>query len=411
MVLLESSSRDALGDAEAGSKRVALAHDFLTQRGGAERVFLAMAKAFPESPIHTTLYEPSGTFPEFADHEVRTSPLQRLRPLRRHFRMGLPLYPWAVRQLGPVDADVLVSSSTSFAHGMQSKGCHIGYLYNPPHWLWDTARYAGASSSAILAKRFLGRMRTLDLAASATPHLFVTCSANAANHIYDTYGRWAEVLPPPVRQRPAADTVGDFFLVVCRLLPAKGVDLAIAAAGRLGAKLVVVGRGPEAGRLHALAGPGVEFRERVTDAELDDLYARCLALVMPGEEDLGLVPIEANSAGRPAVCLARGGALETVVPGVTGLLVDGGHGVAPLAEAMAEAADHSWDGPALQAHAGDWSEDAFARRLRLLVEHFPDSCRRCGGEGLGPFPMQTLYERHGEPAQARTPGTRTGSLP
>ncbi|MGH9152471.1 MAG: glycosyltransferase [Acidimicrobiales bacterium] len=375
-------------------RRVALAHDFLTQRGGAERVFLAMARAFPEAPLLTTVYEPKATYPEFADHEVRTSPLQRVRPFRRNFRAALPLYPWAVRRLGPVDADVLVSSSTSFVHALRSRGCHIGYLYSPPHWLWDTARYTGATRSAVAAKRLLGRMRTLDLAAAATPHLFVTCSANAAGKIHDTYGRWAEVLAPPVRQRPAAPERGDFFLVVSRLLPYKRIDLAIEAAGRLGARLVVVGRGPDGARLRALAGPGTEFREQVTDAELDDLYARCLALVMPGNEDLGLVPIEAASAGRPAVCLAEGGALETVVPDVTGILV-AAPGAGPLAEAMAAAAARSWDGPSLQRHAAGWSEEAFARKLRLLVEHFPGWCRRCGGEGLGPFPMQAIIERHG----------------
>lgn len=374
--------------------RVALAHDFLTQRGGAERVFLAMARAFPDAPLLTTMYDAKATYPEFGDHEVRTSPLQRVRPLRRHFRAALPLYPWAVRRLGPVDADVLVSSSTSFVHGLRSQGCHIAYLYSPPHWLWDTARYTGASQRALLLRRLLGRLRTLDLATASGPHLFVTCSTNAANKIHDTYGRWAEVLVPPVRQRPAAAEQGDYFLVVSRLLPYKGIDVAISSAERLGARLIVVGAGPDGRRLRALAGPGVEFRERVTDAQLDELYARCLALVMPGNEDLGLVPIEANSAGRPAVCLARGGALETVVPDLSGILV-AEPGADALAEAMAVAASRSWDVAALRRHAAGWSEEVFARRLRLLVEHFPGWCRRCGGEGLGPFPMRAILERHG----------------
>lgn len=377
--------------------RVVLAHDFLTQRGGAERVFLTMARAFPDSPILTSLYEPAGTYPDFAGHEVRTSPLQHIGPLRRHFRLGLPLYPWALRRQGPADADLLVSSSTSFAHGLRSRGCHISYLHSPPHWLWETSRYVGASRSAMGARRFLGHLRTLDLAASTNPHLFLAPSNNAAKKIHQTYGRWAEVLPPPVRQRPTSGEQGDYFLVVSRLLPYKNIDIAIRAAERLGTRLVVVGQGPEARRLHALAGPGTDFRERVSDTELDELYARCLALVMPGEEDLGLVPIEANSAGRPAVCLGRGGALETVVEGETGFLVDE-PSVEAMAAAMTDAAGRTWDATALQRHAFRWSEPEFARRLRLLVEHFPSSCRRCGGDGLGPYPLQAILDRQGDAA-------------
>lgn len=398
-------------ESEPLRSRVALAHDFLTQRGGAERVFLAMARAFPGSPILTTIHEPSGTYPEFADHSVTTSPLQRIGPLRRRFRLALPLYPWAIRRLGPVDADVLVSSSTSFAHALHSTGCHIAYLYSPPHWLWDTARYVGASRWRMLVKRLLSRLRTLDLAASSGPHLFLTCSTNAANKIHDTYGRWAEVLAPPVRPRPSSDALGDFFLVVSRLLPYKNVEVVIEAAGQLETRLVVVGKGPEEARLRALAGPAVEFPGRVTEAELDDLYARCIALVMPGEEDLGLVPIEANSAGRPAVCLGRGGALETVIDGETGLLVDTPD-AGSFAEAMAKAAERSWDAEALQRHAARWSEAEFSRRFRLVVEHFPGWCRRCGGEGLGPFPMRAILDRFGQsdPGQPDVDGAR-GTMP
>lgn len=375
--------------------KVVLAHDFLTQRGGAERVFLAMARVWPDSPILTTVYDPSTTYPEFVEHDVRTSPLQHVPYLRKHFRAGLPLYPWAFRRLGPVDADVLLSSSTSFAHGLRSTGCHISYLNSPPRWLWETGSYSPRAARSRLAHPLFAWLRLRDHEAASQPHLIVANSTYAAGKINHVYGRWPEVLHPPVRSRAAAANIGDHFLVVSRLLPYKRVDVAIAAAGQLGVRLVIVGSGPDGPRLRGLAGAGVEFREDVSDAELDSLYARCVALVMPGREDLGLVPIEANAAGRPAVCWARGGALETVVPGQTGYLVEDPSPEA-LAEAMAAARDTAWDPARLQAHAALWSEPAFAARLRRLVTDFPRWCRRCGGPGLGPEPLRTLLEEHGE---------------
>lgn len=376
--------------------RVVLAHDFLTQRGGAERVFLAMAQAWPDSPILTAVHNPATTYPEFGRHEVRTSPLQRIPPLRSSFRAGLPLYPWAFRRLGPVDADVVLSSSTSFAHGIRSRGCHIVYQHSPPRWLWDTERYSVRAANSRLARPLFSWLRLRDHEATSQPHLILANSSYTARKIHDIYGRWAEVLPPPVRSRSAAGDLGDYFLVVSRLLSYKRIDVAIAAAAKLGARLVVVGTGPDSSRLRGLAGEGVEFREHVPDSELDSLYARCLALVMPGQEDLGLVPIEANTAGRPAVCWAQGGALETVVHDKTGLLVDD-PSPAALAEAMAAARDRSWDTAKLQAHAAQWSEPTFVARLQRLVEDFPASCRRCGGPGLGPEPLRTLLEKQGRP--------------
>lgn len=376
--------------------KVALAHDFLTQRGGAERVFLTMAQAWPDSPILTTVYNPATTYPEFARHEVRTSPLQRIAPLRSNFRAGLPLYPWAFRHLGPVDADVVISSSTSFAHGIRSRGCHIVYQHSPPRWLWDTERYSARAANSLLARPLFAWLRLRDHEATSQPHLILANSNYTAGKIHDIYGRWAEVLPPPVRSRPAAGDIDDYFLVVSRLLPYKRVDIAIAAAAMLDARLVVVGRGPDSQRLRSLAGPNVDFRENLSDADLDALYAHCLALVMPGQEDLGLVPVEANTAGRPAVCWARGGALETVVHEQTGLLVDD-PSPAALAEGMAAASARTWDAAALQAHAAQWSEPAFVARLRRLVDDFPGWCRRCGGAGLGPEPLRVLLEKHGQP--------------
>jgi glycosyltransferase involved in cell wall biosynthesis len=373
-------------------RSVALAHDYLTQRGGAERVFLSMAKAFPNSPLLTTLYEPERTYQEFADHDVQASPLQQVALFRRHFKTALPFFPAAIWSMGPVAARVLVSSSTAFAHGLESVGCHLAYVHSPPHWLWESRRYAGNRRGlSLYARPLLGPFRHLDVRAAQRPHLILTNSQHSARKIEATYGRTAEVLPPPIRARRAAAAPGDFFLVVARLLPYKNVHLVVQAAERLGARLVVVGEGPERSRLVELAGPGTEFRSRVPEAQLDELYARCLAVVVAGEEDLGMVPIEANSAGRPTVCHARGGALETVIPGETGVLF-AEQRVEAVAEAMAVAAARSWDSARLQRHAGRWSEERFTARLRLLADAFPSWCVRCGGPGLGARPLEALLE-------------------
>jgi glycosyltransferase involved in cell wall biosynthesis len=373
-------------------RSVALAHDYLTQRGGAERVFLSMARAFPDSPLLTTLYEPDRTYQEFADREIQVSSLQQVALFRRHFRTALPFFPAAIRSMGPVRARVLLSSSTAFAHGLESAGCHLAYVHSPPHWLWESRRYGGDRRGLTACVRpLLLPFRQADLRAAQRPHLILTNSLHSTRKIRATYGRNAEVLSPPIRARRAAAAPGDFFLVVARLLPYKNVHLVVQAANRLGARLIVVGEGPERPRLVEMAGPGTEFRSRLPEAELDELYARCLAVVVAGEEDLGLVPIEANSAGRPTVCHARGGALETVVPGQTGVLFSEQR-VEALAEAMADAATRSWDTARLQHHAGRWSEEAFADRLRLLADAFPNWCRRCGGPGLGPRPLEALLE-------------------
>jgi len=374
---------------------VVLAHDYLTQRGGAERVFLSMARAFPHSQLLTTLYEPAQTYEEFAAHEVVPSVLQRVAPFRRRFKAALPLYPLTIRLMSPVATRMLISSSTAFAHGLDSTGCHVAYVHSPPHWLWESERYAGGERRlAARARPLLAPFRRADLRAAQRPHALLTNSTYSAGKILATYGRVAEVLSPPVRPRRAA-TPDDFFLVVSRLLPYKGVHRVVEAAAQLGARLVVVGEGPERPALGRLAGPGVEFRSRLPEAELDRLYATCLAVVVAGEEDLGLVAIEANAAGRPAVCLARGGALETIVHGVTGLLFEEER-VEAVATAMAAAAARPWDARRLQRHASGWSEEAFASWLRLLAEEFPRWCGRCGGPGLGPRPLRTLRSITGD---------------
>ncbi|WP_402467126.1 glycosyltransferase [Isoptericola aurantiacus] len=365
--------------------QVALAHDYATQRGGAERVALAMTRAFPEAPLHTTLYDPAGTFPEFADVDLRTSRLDRWGVLRRHHRLALPLLPGAV-DAQAVEGDVLVASSTGWAHGYRGARRTVVYCHAPARWLYQRDRYlSGQEASGLLdrgrtalAGAALGmltpRLRRWDAAAAARADVYLANSTVTRDAVRAAYGIEAEILPPPPAMMPAGEERAvpglepGFLLCVARLLPYKNVDVLIRAASLLGGpRLVVVGDGPDRARLERIAtGAPVTFTGRVEDDELRWLYRSCGALVAASYEDFGLSPLEAGAFGRPSVVLGAGGYLDTVVDGVTGR-----HVPVPEPGAFAEAADEvlraDWSPAVLTEHVASFSEERFADRLRGIV--------------------------------------------
>jgi len=359
---------------------VALVHDYLTQRGGAERVVLSLHRLFPDAPVYTSVYDAEGTFPEFRALDVRPSGLQRLPHSGGRARALLPLYPRAFDRMRLVGYDLVVSSSSGWAHGVHTPGAvHVCYCYNPARWLYQTDRYLAeggpVGSWATPALRpLLSRLRRWDQRAARGPNLYVGISRAVADRIRSVYGREAPVVHPPVdvpriaeaSRAPAAEP---FDLVVSRLLPYKRVDVAVGAAVATGRRLVVVGTGPAEASLRALAAPvgdRVQFRSRVDDAELSALLHGCTALIQAGEEDFGLVPLEANAAGRPAVAFAAGGALDTVVDGITGVLM-AEQSVDSLCEALARVDRTSWDGDAVVAHARRFGEPRFHEELLGLI--------------------------------------------
>lgn len=361
---------------------VALAHDYVTQRGGAERVALAMARAFPGSPLHTTLYDPAGTFPEFEGVDVRTMPINRWGILRRHHRLALPFLARAVSGYR-VDADVLLASSSGWAHGIPVTGRKVVYCHAPARWLYQSERYAGeddagARSRAVRAAiGVLGPgLREWDRAAAHSADRYLVNSTVVQRAVRSAYGIEAEVLaPPPGRiistdePEPVDGVSRPFLLCVARLLPYKNVDRVIEAVGAVGGvELVVVGDGPERGRLTELARRtgGVHLVGRVSDAQLQWLYAHTAGLVAASHEDFGLSPLEAGSAGKPTAALRDGGYLDTVVEGRNGVFFD-----APDAAAIAASIDdllgHEWSAEAIRQHAAGFSEERFAERLRTVV--------------------------------------------
>lgn len=361
--------------------RVAIAHDYLTQRGGAERVVLAMARAFPEARLHTTLYDPGGTYPEFADHEVVTSPLNRVGPVRRDHRLGLPVLAPAASAM-KVDADVVLVSSSGWAHGFRHTGRSLVYCYSPARWLYQTDTYLGdrptrsATGLALLGLR--PALRRWDARAARRSDRYLAISRVVRERIDATYGIDADVLPAPhsmsaeAQQAPVpalADWAasGGYHLVVSRLLPYKNVDVVVDAVRGTGHRLVVVGAGPGRDALLASMPGNVRLLSGLTDAQLRWVYAHARVLVAPSIEDYGLSPLEAAVFGRPSLTLRAGGYLDTVREGVTGLHVDAADPVLFRA-GLAEADARRWDATVLRSHAERFSEAGFADRLRAEVD-------------------------------------------
>jgi glycosyltransferase involved in cell wall biosynthesis len=359
--------------------RVAIAHDYLTQRGGAERVVLAMHRAFPDATIHTTLYDADGTYPEFRDARVVTSPIDRVAPLRRDHRAALPVLPWAVAHL-PVEADVVIASSSGWAHGVPTTGRKLVYCHAPARWLYQTDAYLGGPASRSLRGRALlalsGRLRRWDRAAAASADRYLANSTVVRDRVREAYGIEADVLAPPygVDASGSREEVpalrdwagGGYLLVVSRLLPYKNVDVAVDAVRGLPERLVVVGSGPLEARLRAGSPANVRVVSDLSDAQLRWTYAHASRLVAPSLEDFGLTPLEAAAFGVPTLALHGGGYLDTIDPDVNGAFF-ATPTVAEVRAAVVSARERSWDPAAVRDHADRFSEARFAERLRAEV--------------------------------------------
>ena len=360
--------------------RVAIAHDYLTQRGGAERVVLALHRAFPDAPIHTTLYDPAGTYPEFRDAHVVVSPIDRLSPLRRRHRIALPLLPYAVSRLH-VDAEVVVASSSGWAHGVPTSGRKLVYCHAPARWLYQAEAYLGGPANRSLRGQGLtlmsGWLRRWDRRAAASADRYLANSTVVGERIAAAYGITADVVPPPfgvdARQTQApVDQLTDwaehrYLLIVSRLLPYKNVDVAIEAVRGLGERLVVVGSGPLAAQLRAAAPDNVRILSDLTDAELRWTYAHAGTLLAPSLEDFGLTPLEAAAFGMPTLALHGGGYLDTIDEGVNGTFFETPT-VQSVRAAVVANRDRRWDSDAIRAHAAQFSEARFHERIHQEVD-------------------------------------------
>lgn len=355
--------------------RVAIAHDYLTQQGGAERVVLTMLSAFPEAQLHTLLYDQAGTFPEFARARVHTGPLNHVPPFRRNHRLAFPVLAPATSRLS-IEADVVVCSSSGWAHGLKTPGAKVVYCHTPARWLYQTEAYLrGAGRGVRLAARCLRTpLVQWDRRAAGTADRYVVNSSHVARSVQALYGIDAEVLPPPPaltpagRREPVEDVEPGFVLCVSRLLPYKNVDAVLAAFERLPhERLVVVGDGPERERLRRLAGPNVTLLGKVDDDRLRWLYEHAAAVVVASLEDHGLTPLEAAGFDTPTAALRFGGLVDTVADGETGLFF-GNATPDEISTVLRAVLAERWSPATLEAHAARFSRDRFVRRLRQIVE-------------------------------------------
>lgn len=357
---------------------VAIAHDYLTQRGGAERVVLTLLKAFPDATIYTTLYDADGTYPAFRDAHIVTSSLNRIGAFRSDHRRALPLLAPASSRL-KVDADVTIVSSSGWAHGFDISGRSVVYCYSPARWLYDGERYLGKPlHTSLLGAALLAARAPLirwDKRSALRADRYLAISRVVRERIRATYGLEADVVPAPHSMEPDApqesisdleDWTDGYALVVSRLLPYKNVDAAIGAARLSGRRLVVIGRGPEEARLRATLPHNVRMFKGLSDAQMRWAYAHADVLIAPSHEDFGLTPLEAAAFGVPTVALRDGGYLDTIVDEETGLFFD-----RPTAEdiaaALSSSDQHAWDGGTLRSRAEEFGEARFIERIRAIV--------------------------------------------
>jgi glycosyltransferase involved in cell wall biosynthesis len=357
----------------AKAPKVALVHDFLVDIRGAERVFLELCGVWPEAELYTTIYDEEGTDGRFAGRRIHTSYLQRLRPSARTFRTLLPLYPSAVESLDLRGFDLVVSSSSAWAHAVlcDEQAVHVTYCHNPFRYAWNDrertlARRRDPVSRAVLRGLFR-RWRQWDWIAAQRTDKFVSNSRTTQARVQAYFGRPSTIVHPPVgTSRFSPGQVNDHYALVSELMPHKEIDIAVEAFNHLGLPLIVIGDGPDYRRLRRLAGPTVQLAGRLSDAVVAQVLQGARALIMTAVEEFGIVSVESQAAGRPVIARRGGGALETVVDGTTGCFWSGGP--RELARAVVEFDDQAVDPQACAGNAARFDAAVFRRRMLFEVQ-------------------------------------------
>lgn len=310
--------------------KIAIVHDYLNQFGGAERVVSALHELFPLDPIYTSIFDENRMPENFQRMDIRTSFMQKLPFIFSLFKYYLLFYPLAFEGFDLSECDVILSSSSAWAKGVKKREgqLHICYCYTPMRFVWRYEDYVKRENFGTLIKTILplilGPIKKWDLETAKTVDFFIAISRTVAERIEKTYGRESVIIYPPVECdffKPSA-LDRDYFLVVSRLNAYKRVDIVIEAFNKLDLPLLIIGDGPDRNNLQKMAGPNIQFLGKLPDEQLAKYLAECRALVFPGEEDFGIVPLEAMSAGRPVIAYKAGGAEETVVEEETGIFFE-----------------------------------------------------------------------------------------
>ena len=310
--------------------KLAIVHDFLNQYGGAERVVGYFKKIYPEAPIYTSIYFPESTFDLFKEQDIKTSFMQRIPGVNKHYRNFFFIYPLAFKRFNLSSYEIVITSSSSFSNFINKGETNIviSYCYTPARFLWDFDKYMGGEHIAkgfqLIIKPLINNLRKRDIDASKKVDYFIAISKFIKKKIKRIYNRDAKVIYPPIElgKYRYKERKEDFYIVVSRLKRYKRIDIAIQAFNKLNKKLIVVGTGENEINLKKMAKDNIKFLGKVEENKLLDLYSDARALIFTGEEDFGLTPLEAQASGTPAIAFKGGGALETILEGKTGFLYE-----------------------------------------------------------------------------------------
>ncbi|HEX8288572.1 MAG TPA: glycosyltransferase [Pyrinomonadaceae bacterium] len=362
--------------------KIALVHDYFIQMGGAEKVAEELHKQFPFAPMYTTVDTRNQIPPVLQNAKVYTSWMQNLPGIKKNFRHYFAVYPFAVESFNLKKYDLILSSSSGYAKGVRKRrgAVHICYCHTPMRWAWRYEDYAAREEFGGLKRMvlppILAGLRRWDLRAAEQPDYYIVNSHNVAQRVKETYGRESIVIPPPidVKRFTPDEPDEDFYLVLSRLISYKQIDLAVEACKKLNRRLIVIGEGPDRKRLEQIAGKQTEFLGRQPDEVVSRYASRCRALLFPGEEDFGMVPLEINASGRPVIAFRAGGALETVVDGKTGMFFNK-QTVSSVIEAIEEFETRSFSRQAMRKHAEKFDNHVFTRRVSDFIQKVaPASC-------------------------------------
>jgi glycosyltransferase involved in cell wall biosynthesis len=357
--------------------KLALVHDWLNQKGGAEDVLETLVGLYPEAPVYTSMYWRQGMPAAYREWDIRTTWMDRLPGIHRHHQPYLPLYPLAFARLDLSAYEVVLSNKSGFCHGVRGGPnlTHICYCLAPTRYVWTYEEYAAREALPMPVRAALQPLiqwlRRWDYQAAQRVDHFISISTEIQSRVRRYYNRDSTIIFPPV------DTGGfgpvgrhdDYFFFIGRLVPYRRLDQAVKAFNRLGLPLVVAGEGRDREALQAMANPNITFLGRVSDAERADLLARCRAYILPASEDFAIAPVQAMASGRPVIAFAGGGALDTVIPGETGL-----HFHAPTPESLVDAVRHfddmRFDPDAIRRHAARFDKSVFESKLGQFIREF-----------------------------------------
>ena len=360
--------------------KIALVHDYLTQRGGAERVFELLCKRYPDADIFTSLYDAQKSI-DLGERIINTTFLQKIPGATKYFRMLAPLYFPAFRSLDLQDYDLIISSSTSFAKAVRKnpQAKHICFCHNVTRFLWDTETYLREYGDyryfAPLIEKIFQMMRNVDLKYAQEPDLYIANSSIVAQRIQKIYRKQAIAINYPIDTNNFvfSDTKEEYYLASARMISYKRLDIIVEAFNWLGWNLLISGDGPEQERLKAQALPNIQFLGHVSDRERKDLFSKAKSVIVAALEDYGLVPVEANASGTPVIAYGAGGVLDTQIPGKTGVFFKR-QAPCSLQAALLEAGGISWDYETIRNHAvSNFSEQSFFSKVEQVIDQASSS--------------------------------------